>query len=354
MNPSGTLVLLDDELSDHARVERWMLGTGWQVHLTRQPSDLMAMLQTLSPDVLLLDYSLPGVSDWEVLAQVRDAYPPYELAVVGWSGVGTEAIATASMRLGAQDYLVKSDLNRMAFRQAMSRAVAARDAARALERANTDLAQFSSIAAHDLQGPLRRLAQSCGVLLEETEGQIGEDMRRLITLMKQDASALQELVSSLLRVARTGDSSPEPVDVRTCFLAVGAQVIGTAGEVRWDSAEESAVVLIDPIQLHQVFTNLLQNSLKYRSERPLVVQGRIMSSEPHQWQIEVEDNGMGFAPEDAERIFESFQRLRQNAEAGTGLGLVIVKRAVERHGGTIEARGETGRGATFVITLPKP
>lgn len=366
MNESPTLYVLDDAASDGEQVERWMHGSPWVVRRLQSAEALRQALGDACPDVLLLDYSLPGVDGWEVLDEVRGLHPPSELAVVVWTGVGSQSIAASGMRGGAQDYLVKGQLNRASFWQALERALVARDTAKALSdnqallrvanealaEANEELGRFAAVAAHDLKNPLRRIAVYGQLLRRELGEALEPGQLELLEAIEEDAIRLRDMVSQLLQLARAGASSgpAETVDLAEAFRAFGEKVVGSYGEVRWDSGP--TYVRGNRMQLGQVFVNLLDNALHYRSDAPLVVVGRSMVNDNGDWQIDVVDNGRGFPAVHASDIFETFRRL-DGSSGGTGLGLSIVQRVIEQHGGRVWATSELGKGATFSFTLPR-
>jgi light-regulated signal transduction histidine kinase (bacteriophytochrome) len=169
------------------------------------------------------------------------------------------------------------------------------------------------------------------------------------------ANRMQQLIRDLLEYSRVGTRGGafSPVDcgelVATVIGDLGAAIAEADAKV---VAGELPTVSADRSQLRQLFQNLIENALKYRSAAPPVV--RIDASrEEEAWHFTVRDNGIGLAPEYAERIFVIFQRLHTQAEyPGTGIGLAVCKRIVERHGGRIWVESAAGEGATFHFTLP--
>jgi light-regulated signal transduction histidine kinase (bacteriophytochrome) len=236
--------------------------------------------------------------------------------------------------------------------------VALRSATQELERSNRELQDFASIASHDLQEPLRkirafgdRLATGHGASLDVS----GQDY---LARMTAAAARMQSLIDDLLAYSRVATQSRAVERV-----SLAETVADVLGDLEQRIAETQGTVQIigslpavdaDPWQLRQLLQNLLGNALKYR--RPGVQpQVRVSCVEmPQGWTIQVSDNGIGFPQEQATRIFAPFQRLHGRGEyEGTGMGLAICRRIVERHGGTIAARGQAGEGAEFTVTLPR-
>jgi two-component system sensor kinase FixL len=235
-----------------------------------------------------------------------------------------------------------------------------------LERSNRELEEFASVASHDLQEPLRKI-QAFGDRLKMTcDGELGEEGRDCLRRMQSAAGRMQTLINDLLRFSRV-ESKARPF-VRVDLGAVAREVVSDL-EVQIERA--GAVVEVgplptveaDPLQMRQLMQNLIGNSLKYRRPEasPVVkVYGAGCEDDLQRdgagrpCQILVEDNGIGFDEKYLDRVFTVFQRLHGRTEyEGTGIGLAVCRKIVERHGGSITARSAPGRGATFIVTLPE-
>jgi PAS domain S-box-containing protein len=226
-----------------------------------------------------------------------------------------------------------------------------------LARSNADLEQFAYVASHDLQEPLRMVVSYLQLLERRYKGQLDERADRHIGYAVDGAKRMQRLINDLLtysRVGRRGD---------TQALTDAAQILQNVLRDLSQAIEESGatvehdplpVVHADPTQLGQLLLNLIANALRFRSDAPPRVHvGARYEPEAHEWVFQIKDNGIGIAPEHFDRIFIIFQRLHGWAEyPGTGIGLAICKKIVERHGGRIWVESEPGQGATFFFTLP--
>jgi light-regulated signal transduction histidine kinase (bacteriophytochrome) len=225
-----------------------------------------------------------------------------------------------------------------------------------LERSNRELQDFASVASHDLQEPLRKV-QAFGDRLNRKFGdQLGPDGRDYLGRMQQAAGRMQVLINDLLTFSRvTTRGEPfRPTDLQVVVRQV-VEDLETRIEQSGASVElnELPTLEADPLQMRQLFQNLIGNALKFR--RPEVAPHVRVWSRPlgHAFEIAVEDNGIGFDEKYLDRIFTIFQRLHGRGEyEGTGVGLAVCRRIVERHGGTLTARSAPGQGATFLITLP--
>lgn len=228
---------------------------------------------------------------------------------------------------------------------------------RALARSNDELRQLANVASHDLQEPLRMVAGSTRLLARRYQGRLDEEAEQYIEYALQGVARMQTLIQSLLHYSRVETRGGElrPVSAAEPLEWAEANLKGAIEEAEASVTHAPLpVVRADPTQLAQLFENLLANAIKFRGTDPLRVH---VSAEPRgeMWAFRVRDNGIGIAPEHAPRIFEIFQRLHTREEyEGTGIGLAICKRIVERHGGEIWVRSTPGRGASFHFTLPAP
>src|SRR5579883_751419 len=230
-----------------------------------------------------------------------------------------------------------------------------------LRRSNQELQDFAYVASHDLQEPLRKI-QAFGNLLEEEYGETLGGGRSYIQRMRNAASRMRVLIDDLLTFSRvTTRALPfSPVDLATIMRDVlddlEPRLKSTHGTIE---VGELPTVEADPRQMYQMFQNLLSNALKFhRPGIPPIVKVTVSNQTNTEtgeayYLIQIEDNGIGFEEKYLDRIFTVFQRLHGKDEyEGTGIGLAVVRKIVERHGGTVTARSSVGQGATFLVTLP--
>ncbi len=238
--------------------------------------------------------------------------------------------------------------------------------AKQLEQSNAELEQFAYVASHDLQEPLRTIASYTQLLAKRYQGQLDEKADKYIHYVVDGAQRMQTLISDLLKYSRVSTSRQEfqPVDCQE-ILAQAIDCLQVAihhsgAEVSLDSScSRLPVVLGDSTQLLQLFQNLISNAIKYRQPevKPVVT----IAAKPSQfknsvgcWLFAVKDNGIGIDPQYHERIFLIFQRLHtRNEYPGTGIGLAVCHKIVERHQGKIWVESQIGQGATFYFTLPQ-
>jgi PAS domain S-box-containing protein len=224
-----------------------------------------------------------------------------------------------------------------------------------LKRSNEDLQQFAYAASHDLQEPLREVAGFVKLLEKRSGGQLDEKAQEFMKYIVDGVKRMKELIHDLLEYSRLETQGKElkPVDSSKSLakalsnLGAGIRESGTV-----ITHEDLPTVKADRIQMVSLFQNLIGNAIKFRRTETSRVH---ISAERkgEEWVFSVHDNGIGIDPKFAERIFLVFQRLHGREEfPGTGIGLAICKRIVERHGGRIWVKSEPGKGSTFFFTLP--
>lgn len=224
----------------------------------------------------------------------------------------------------------------------------------ALARSNADLQQFAYASSHDLQEPLRNISLYAQLLAKRYQGTLGDQADLCIDTIVSSCRRMEALIRDLLAFSRL--TSAEAATFRSVDMNVALSwaeknlelSIKESGAVI--TADALPVVHGDQVQLVQLFQNLLGNALKYRSASPRVHISAVFADD--EWTFSVQDNGVGIAPEYQDRIFGLFKRLHGRDVPGTGVGLAICRRIVEKHGGRMWVASTPGQGSTFFFTLP--
>ncbi len=293
-----------------------------------------------------------------LLSQQRAGDPPAVAEVAGSRKDGTGIplqIVAQSARWSGQP-VVGILLQDLEEREKLVTALVARGAE--LARSNRDLEQFTYIASHDLQEPLRMVGSYTQLLQRRYSDKLDGDAKEFLGYAQEGATRMRELIDDLLAYSRVGTRAGafQMVDLNALLDRVLANlrtaIEDSHGEVTHGPLPE---VEGDPTQLAQVFQNLIGNGLKFHGANPPHV--RVTAErQGSDWRFSVKDDGIGIAPEYQDRIFVIFQRLHTREEyPGTGIGLAVVRKVVERHGGRIwvESSGRPGEGTTFFFTIPR-
>jgi PAS domain S-box-containing protein len=226
-----------------------------------------------------------------------------------------------------------------------------------LARSNQDLEQFASVASHDLQEPLRVISGFLQLLERRCRTKLDAEACEFIGFAVDGASRMQRLINDLLDYSRISTRGIDfaPTDCNEVLRLAQANLRASIEESRASiHCDSMPTVVADKGQLLRLFQNLLGNAIKYRGPEPPVIH---VAAQPRdgQWQFSIRDNGIGIEPQYFDRIFVMFQRLHErNKYSGTGIGLAVCKRIVERHGGRIWVESQPGQGSTFHFTLTQP
>jgi light-regulated signal transduction histidine kinase (bacteriophytochrome) len=371
MSDNAPAIILNVDDNDAARYAktRTLQRAGFEVREAGTGAETLRKITEAQPDLVLLDVKLPDMSGFEVCRQIKTNPATAAVLVVQMSAVFVEKKdLVLGLEGGADGYLtepvqpeeliatIKAFIRlRRAEAQLRQANLELQRQAEELRRSNEDLQQFAYSASHDLQEPLRMVTNYVQLLAQRYQGKLDGDADDFIKFAVEGTARMQELIDDLLNYARVQTKGRvfEQIDCEEVFERV---LFMLQTKVEEENAvithDPLPVVLADGVQLGQLLQNLLSNALKFHGGEPPCVH---VSAERkgHEWVFTVRDQGIGIDPQFAKRIFTIFQRLHTRSEfPGTGVGLAICKRIVERHGGRIWVESELGKGATFYFTLP--
>ncbi len=361
------VLLVEDNPSDVELELLTLRKDGYEVSsdVVQTAEEFTARVRATTYDLILADYNLPqwkGTEALDILSREKLDVPL--IVVTGYLG---EEKAVDYIKQGATDCVLKDRLARLppAVRRAREekqlrdqRRQAEEELAQKvaeLARSNAELEQFAYVASHDLQEPLRMIANYTQLLAERYRGKLDEHADKYIAYSVDGATRMQALIQDLLRFSRVGRQELEPrtTDCRAvieqALKNLHASVLESGALVNFSRLP---VLKADPGQLTQVFQNLIGNAIKFRGPETPTIQ--IDAEEKHhEWVITVSDNGIGIPAENREDIFVIFRRLHTRTEyAGNGIGLSICKKIAERHGGRIWIEAQAKPGCCFKFTLP--
>jgi light-regulated signal transduction histidine kinase (bacteriophytochrome) len=359
------IIIVDDERPLMLALCETLRYEGYVTAGFTMADEALQALREQEFDLLLTDLLMPEMDGLALLRAAQGIDP--DIVVVMLTGNGTVDGAVEAMKSGAADYVLKP-FNLDEIRPVLARALAlrklkvekkelercVRERTAALEDANKELEAFAHSVSHDLSAPIRAIRGYAG-MLKESANNLSARETQLIEQIAGGANELAQIVDGMLRLARAGRQAlvKAPVDV-------GELVHDVLNRLKQQSPERRIETKIgnlpsctaDPGLLRQVFANLLSNAFKFTANKdPTVIEvdSSRQGSEIVYW---VRDNGAGFDMRYAEKLFSPFERLHTPAQfEGTGIGLSIAQRIVQRHGGRVWAEGSVGGGATFFLTL---
>ena len=357
------VLVIDDDDVDRERIRR-TLGKYPENFVVSEAESLDTGIEIAwqdNIDVVVLDLTLQSTSGLQTLARFRKLAP--ELPIVLVSGIADEEMALESIRSGAEDFITKEGFENNWFKIVLRNAIERHETRKKLliyseklEQANEDLAQFAYVASHDLQEPLRAI-QGFGAKLQKEAGDtLTEQWSGYTGRMIDGAERMSQLIHDLLDYSHHTLNECEFLPV-----ALSACVQAAQQNLRESIDEEQAEVTFGKLpiikgnlgQLVQLFQNLIGNALKYRCpEHPPRISITSVATGGGT-RILIADNGIGIAKEFQNQIFGLFKRLHRREEyPGTGIGLAICKKVVERHGGKISLESSPGEGCTFCLHFP--
>lgn len=365
--PIARLLVVDDEELLLDALCNSLRTHGYSTTSFTRGEDALQALREQPFDLLISDLMMPQL-DGIALVKAALEIDPDLVGIIITAG-GTIESAVEAMQSGAFDYIQKPVRLKVVL-PVISRALGVRqlrldkrelerqvvEHTTALEDANKELEAFASTVSHDLRAPLRAVKAFSGILAEEYGAQLPADAQTLVSHIVDGAGEMEVLINDLLRLCRLSRQplSKAPVAVSRLVSDVLQELRRQEGERVIDvKVQDLADIPGDARLLKQVFINLLSNAFKFtRFREPATVEIGCLTDEREAVYF-VRDNGAGFDMKQNERLFQPFQRLHHKDEfEGTGVGLTIVQRIINKHGGRVWAEAEPGVGATFFFALP--
>jgi two-component system sensor histidine kinase/response regulator len=362
-----TLLIVDDEPASMRALCDTLEYEGYRTYGYTSAADALASMRERSFDLLLADLQMPGTNGIDLMKSAQLVDPT--LVAVIMTGHGALETAVAAMKAGALDYIQKPIKLATAL-PILERALAVRqlriekkhleedvrERTEELKIANRELEAFSFSVSHDLRAPLRAVSAFTQALLSEHVTTLNEEGRRLLQNVNAGAAHMDRLITDLMRLSQLNRQELHRQPVRFTEL-VGRIIESMAGERAGRDIEFVVADIptwqVDPGLMQQVFVNLLSNAVKFTRDRAKarIEIGYRMNGTT--LVCFVKDNGVGFNMKYMNKLFGVFQRLHSADQfEGTGVGLSIVRRIIERHGGTVWVDGEQDQGATFYFSLP--
>ncbi|MDA0772674.1 MAG: ATP-binding protein [Cyanobacteria bacterium] len=341
------------------------------------------LYKSKKPDLVFLDFSMPKLTGLEFMKMINPQHQPIiSTPVIVLTGMGDEEVAIEFMKLGAVDYLQKSELNQVNLSRCLTtvynKYILNKDAIAKLIQLNSltandinvdDLIQeltkvkeefgaFTYVASHDLNEPLRKVKAFSDKLKSKYASVIDDKGMQYLDIIHNATIRMQVLLSDLLDYSRTNtlELNPEPIDLNLLVNELKTN-LGTSMQVPDIDFQTNNLPKVNANKtfMTQLLTHLIRNALMYQEAGTTPNLKINAEAKDDYLEISVKDNGIGFEEDLKERIFKPFERLhnRSSVYPGTGLGLAICRKIAERHSGTISADSSPNQGSVFTVKLPK-
>ncbi|HWA35078.1 MAG TPA: response regulator, partial [Cyclobacteriaceae bacterium] len=369
--------VVDDnaDMRDHIYA---LLSRQYNVVMAANGQEALNEIRLKKPSLVLSDVMMPVMDGIQLLKEIKAGKETSNLPVILLTARAGEESRIEGYETGADDYLVKPFAAKELLARIKAQVIIAakRDAIEEdlekkvrertfqLQKSNLELESFNYIASHDLQEPLRKIQTFIHLIGERRDDP--ETVERYYSRIVATANRMSQLIQSVLDYTRITNSAQAfvPTDLNVVLNNVVSdfELVIAAKGARIESDLLPTISAVPP-QMNQLFSNLIGNSLKFSKEKPLiritsaVVDGKDVSNNANPAQkfvsLQFVDNGIGFEQEYHEQIFKMFQRLHSKSEySGTGVGLSIVSKVAERHGGFVKAESLNGSGSVFTVFLP--
>lgn len=331
----------------------------FEVILAETGQEAVDLYTEHDPKVVLLDYLLPDINGIEVIKSLDENKK--QLPVIMVTSFDDVQLAIDAMGIGAKGYILKDRLSVdslwIGIKDMLDK-IAVQEKLefnqKELKRSNIELEQFANIVCHDLQAPLRNIAQFTGLIKKDYEEGMDEKMRGYFAHVENSSKNMQELIKDLFDYSKVSIEKAEFEEV-DCNAALEK----TLSNLHTDIEENNAKVTYDSLpkvkgretQISELLQNLIANGLKYQREDQVKIHVGV-EKKGKEWLFSVKDNGIGMKEHSLEMIFLPFKRLNNTGFSGSGIGLAVCKKIVEQHKGSIWVDSEEGVGSVFFFTLP--
>ena len=371
INWSKTDILIVDDTPDNLRILSAVLERkGGSVRKALNGIVALKSCDKQLPDLILLDIRMPDMDGYEVCRCLKSNPKTAEIPIIFISVSDSTFDKVQAFQEGGADYITKpfqseEVMARIAYQlmiQQQQQQLAAQNAQlqqlnSELKRSNEDLESFAYVAAHDLTSPIQTIVSTADLAAYHYEDCLGSKGQKYIENIIESALRMKQMMDSLLDYSKVGMNNSS-FKLTPCETTLKAALANLQEEIAISGAtinhSELPTVMADSPQLICIFQNLISNGIKFCKPEilPVINISARVFQENH-WEIRVQDNGIGIAPEHFHRLFQMFQRLNTNHHyPGSGIGMALCKKIVERHGGQIWVESQVDIGTSFYFTLP--
>ncbi|GEM_PF-1805120 len=370
MDKKGQIIFIVDDSAEDRQVLRRHLLQDNEINYTIFEEETgqrsLELCKATKPDCILLDFNLPDMNGLDFLTGLSDnesGSVPFPVVIL--TGISDESVAIQAMKSGAQDYLVKGNITTESLHRAIQNAIERVEMLHALEehqrnlvQKNQELQAFAYALAHDLRAPLRAITGFAQIVHQEYQVSLDAEGRHFMENIIRACTQMDRLIEDLLNYTRIENKTAHRQPV--VLVPMLARIVEGFSERIAQSGATIAIapdlptIYADRTLLGQIFVNLIDNALTYRRDEVTPYISINCTVDNHASLISVADNGIGIEAKHYGKIFHIFQRLHSYEEySGTGIGLAVVKKAVELMGGQVWVESVVGQGSTFWVKLPQ-
>lgn len=350
------ILVIDDDEGDRELVRRSIRGSGLDC-LVFEASAFKAALTCFADrqfDLILIDNSLPDGDGVHLIEDVHRIWGTAGVALV--TGMGSEDLAAGAIKNGAVDYISKRNIDEKLIARVIANGVRVARLRTRIQSQNEALQRFARVLAHDLRSPLQAVRLLAEAMVEGAAGSNRREIQENAEMMMLYSDRLTQLIASLEQYNKLNHTPKFEITQADALLDSAIENLAVEiglHDVRFER-EPLPWVRCSPTEIIRLFQNLVSNAIKYRSDAvPIVRVWAEPAAEPGVCTISVADNGIGIPGSERETVFDEFRRLHAHSEIqGTGLGLSMCRRIVERHGGRIWCEPADGGGTVFRFDLP--
>ncbi len=412
---ADVVLIVDDTLTNLEVLSDYLQSAGFTVSIASDGITALNQAEYIEPNIILLDILMPGMNGFEVCQKLKANPKTKDIPVLFMTGLTDIEDKIKGFELGGVDYVTKpihkeevvarikthltlqrmrshlqiqnqqlnqeinirqqtedklrqsqqllSNLNQELEQRVTERTAELVQAKKQVEQinqellhSNQELEQFAYIVSHDLQTPLRSLSMFTQLLIQEYKGHLDAQADEYINYIADGATRMQTLIQDLLAYSRAGKNEQTWISVnleetlQQVIVDLQANITENKAEI---IVKSLPTVIANPVEMSQLLQNLITNGIKFRGKANPRIEIDT-TSQAKQWLISIKDNGIGIEQQYSHRIFQIFQRLHPQAKyPGTGIGLTICQKIIERYGGKIWVESSVDKGSTFYFTLPK-
>ena len=350
-------ILIVDDTPEHIHIATSLLKTlGYPIRVSTSASKALTLIEKKKPTLILLDITMPDMDGFELCSLLKENPSYSDIAIIFMTSAQDEESIKKGFALGAQDYVVKP-YNSSELLARVSTHIKLASQSIQLKASYKELDQFCHTVSHDLKSPLLVLKQLVNLLTLETKDLLSPTTKEIITRIENKSDDIILMIERLLEFSRINQiqCSFEKINISDIFYSVMEELSSLEPNRKIDFIVSKSLPTVngDKTLIKFLIQNILSNALKFSKNNELTIIKVNCSTLENYYEISIQDNGAGFDMAYKNKLFHIFERLHSKDEFdGSGVGLVIVKRIMERHNGKVSIEGEPNKGACVKLYFP--